>query len=58
MTFDKFFKLVADLTAGRDMSVEDEKEFVEQMLSLSEQQPADMNLIDYARQIAKGETKA
>ena len=58
MTFDKFFKIAADLTAGRDISDEDEAEFCETMLSLSKQQPPDMTLIDYAKQVAKGGAKA
>lgn len=68
MTFDKFFKIAADLTAGRHISDEDDAEFVAQMVELSSdmdafgrifdqlrgQSPTDA-LIDYAKRIASGE---
>ena len=55
MTFDKFFKIAADLTAGRFISDEDDAEFVAKMLELGEHQPDNMTLIDYAKQVAAGE---
>lgn len=55
MTFDKFFKIAADLTAGKYISDEDDKEFVAKMLELGRQQSPEMTLIDYAKQVARGE---
>ena len=56
MTFDKFFKIAADLTAGNYISDEYDAEFVEMMGELSKDQPPEMTLNDYAKQVAKGET--
>ena len=55
MTFDKFFKLFADLTAGRDISEDDDRELVKQMLKLSENRSSEMALVNYAKLIARGE---